>query len=222
MSFRSCGLVLFVVCAITVGCKHSRPLPQTEGGVEVGLRRGAAWSTLTVRPPYVIGPRVNLRLNKGQFTGSIDSRPVNIKADAQGLSGTGPLGNVAVDINGGPEELLIDGMWNDARVNFRITPQSLRGTIMVGVAGRHDPDTGRGRRFSNVLSCQYVLDKVEPDGTRSGTSICQGLPEETRLEVPRAAQGWLTRAELVVVLLSLFSSPPTTTMESTYPYSGGG
>jgi hypothetical protein len=220
MGFARWIVAVVVVCAITPACKHAEPLPQIEGGIEVGLRRGSAWSTLTVRPPYVIGPRVNLRLNKGQFSGTIDGRAVSIKADEQGISGTGPLGNVAIDINGGPEELLVDGTWNDSRVNFRMTPDSVRGTMAVGVTGPHDPDTGRGRRFSNVLSCQYVLDHVEPDGTRTGTSICQGLPEETRLEVPRAAQGWLTRAELVVVLLALFSSPPMTNMEAAYPYSG--
>jgi hypothetical protein len=187
-----------------VGCKTMEPLPEVAGGVEVGLRRGAAWSTLSIKPPYVIGPRVNLHLKKDLFTGSIDGRPVNLHVESDGIQGTGPVGPVAIDITDGPDKLVFEGSWNGQRAHFEVTPDSLRGSLPIFA----------GRAVSSAFYCQYVLDRVTADGARVGTSICNGLPEETRLEVPRPVLGWLTRPELVVVLLALFSSPPFTSLET--------
>jgi hypothetical protein len=195
--------VLVVILAAT-GCRTLKPLPEVEGGVEIGLRRGAAWSTLSVKPPYVVGPRVNLHLKKDLFTGSIDNRPLNLKIDAQGISGTGPLGAVAIDIDDGPDKLVFDGSWNGQRAHFEVTADTLRGSLAIY----------RERSFESAFYCQYVLDRVDSNGARLGTSICGGLPEETRLEVPRPVLAWLTRPELVVVLLALFSSPPFTSLET--------
>jgi hypothetical protein len=192
------------LAVVLLGCGAVEPLPDTRGGIEVGLRRGAAWSTVTVKPPYVIGPRVNLRLSRGLFTGAIDQGAVNLRADAQGLEGMGPAGQVAVDIEEHPDKLVIQGSWNGSRVHFEVTAASLRGTIALT----------HGAGLQDVFSCQYVLDKVEATGARTGSSICGGLPEETRLEVPRALGAWLTRQEMVVVLLALLSSPPFTKLET--------
>ncbi len=194
-----------VLCAFLVGCKSFEGLPEIQGGIELGLRRGSAWSTLTVRPPYVIGPRVNLKLKRGEFNGIIDGRPVNLKMGADGIVGTGPAGQVSIDIIDGPDTMTIEGTWNASRVHFQITAEALRGSIAIAQA----------RRLEDVFYCQYVLDRVEKDGSRAGISICGGLPEDTLLEIPRAIQGWLTRPELAVVLLALMSSPPFTTMERT-------
>lgn len=179
-------------------------LKELEGGVELGLRRGSAWSTLTVRPPHVIGPRVNLEIRKGVIAGSIDGRGANLKLDGTSIHGTGPMGSVAVEIADAADKTEIDGTWNGSRVHFTVSPESLKGTISIY----------QGRRFDQVFRCQYVLDRVEQDGARTGTSICNGLPEETRIEVPAKVQAWLTRTELVVVLLALLSSPPYTSFET--------
>jgi hypothetical protein len=204
---------LVTVAAVTAalfagGCREQlQPLPETAGGIEVGLRRGAAWSTLSVKPPYVIGPRVTLHLTKEVFTGSIDGEPVNLKVEADGIEGRGPSGNVSIDIEDSADKLVIEGSWNGQRAHFEITADTLKGSLAI-----------RSRRTLATASyCQYVLDRVGPDGSRLGTSICGGLPEETRLEVPAPVVGWLTRPELVVVLLALLSSPPFTSLEQGGP-----
>jgi len=193
-----------VVCSLVGGCQSGGGLPEVKGGIELGLRRGSAWSTLTVRPPYVIGPRVNLQLKRDAFVGAIEGRPVQLTIEQGEITGTGPMGQVNLSITEGPDELIVEGMWNGARVHFRITSHAMRGSIAVY----------QSQSFENVLFCQYVLDKVERNGSRSGMSICGGLPEDTLIEVPRAVQGWLTRPELVVVLMALLSSPPFTNMET--------
>jgi hypothetical protein len=195
-------LIAAAVLALA-GCAQTKPLPELEGGVEVGLRRGAAWSTLTVKPPYVIGPRVTLHLKKGALTGTIDGLAVNLKVEPDGVSGTGPLGPVSIDITDTGDKTEIEGSWNGQRAHVEITPDALKGSLAIY----------RGRSLASAFYCQYVLDRVESGGARLGTSICGGLPEETRLEVPALAFARLSRAELAVVLLALLSSPPFTSME---------
>jgi len=216
-AFVSSALLL----AALTGCKGAQPLPELEGGAEMALRRGSAWSTLKVRPPYAIGPRVNLHFYKqGQVSGNIESGAmvdprgrmdarmgaVKLTINEEGIQGSGPYGAVAVDVEEGPETLTFEGTWNDSRVSFKITNESFNGTIPIRRFGRTDTVGG-------ITSCQYVLDHTMPDGAREGTSICAGLPEQTRLEIPRKVHAFLTRKELVVVLLALLSTPPSTSME---------
>lgn len=196
------GTVVSVLLASVPACKQTQPLTELEGGAEVGLRRGASWSTIKVRPPYVIGPRINLRLTKGVFTGTIDGRAVNVRVDGYGLRGAGPNGAVALDIQDGPE-LVVDGTWNGARASLKVTNTDMRASLAIL----------QSRSLAGVNYCQYVLDRVESNGARSGTSICGGLPEQTTIEVPAQVQGWLTRPELVMVLMALLSSPPFSRME---------
>jgi hypothetical protein len=202
-----------LLAALLLGsCKPLQPLPEVQGGIELGLRRGGAWSTLTVRPPYVVGPMVNLQLRKGgAFVGTIDQRSVSLQIDQDGIKGSGPRGTVALDVEEGVNRMVIDGTWNGSRVHFDITEQSLKGTIAVYQVDRGA--TGPRPLFTETYTCQYVLDKVEKNGGRSGISICSGLPEQTLLEVPSTVQNWLTRKELAVVLLSLLSAPPYTVLE---------
>jgi hypothetical protein len=208
-------LAVAVVVA-TVGCKQTEPLPELSGGAELALRRGASWSTVKVRPPYAIGPRVNLHFDHGHVSGQLDPGGVmmenrigalSLTINEEGIQGSGPYGAVAVDVDDQPTQLTFDGTWNGARVHFVVTPDSFKGSIPVRRYGRSDSVSG-------VTTCQYVLDRVSADGAaREGTSICGGLPEETRLEIPRQVEAWLTRKEMVVVLLALLSTPPQTVME---------
>jgi hypothetical protein len=211
---RAKGLALIALVAGAAGCRAVEPLPELRGGAELALRRGSSWSTLKVQPPYAIGPRVNLHFNHGKVSGQIDAGvvmdsrigAVSLTINEDGIEGTGPYGAVAVDIEERPNTLNFDGTWNGSRVNFVITADSLKGTIPIRRFGASSSVAG-------VSSCQYVLDRVAADGAREGTSICNGLPEETRLEVPRVVEAWLTRKEMVVVLLALLSTPPQTSLE---------
>jgi hypothetical protein len=198
----------FLLAVAFGGCRSMQGLPQLEGGVEIGLRRGASWSTYTVKPPHVIGSRGSLELRRGRMTGSIGGRGVNLAITKDRISGHAG-GTVEIDIFGGPDDLDLEGLWNGARVHFRITPDSLRGTIT-----KIEADTNTlASVAATVGQCQYVLDNPEPDGVRTGISICSGLPEETRIEFPPEAQRWFTQTEQVAVLLALLASPPLTALE---------
>lgn len=201
LSFAAALLATAMVAVSS--CKSTHSLPESEGGIEIGLRRGSGWSTLKVRPPRIIGPRVNLKLGKGTFSGSIDGRPVNITMEPGGFRGMGPAGMVAVDVQEGADQLIVEGTWNGARVHFEITSETFKGSLAIY----------QGRTFDRVFYCQYMLDRVEKEIARVGISICNSLPEDTLLEIPREVVGWLTKNELVVVLLALLSSPPFTVME---------
>lgn len=204
------GLLLSSGLLIAASCGGGQMgLKELKGGIEMGVRRGSGWTTLTVKPPLVIGPRTNLSLRGSTFSGNIDGRPVKLYVDKGSIHGQGPYGNVNVEIYDGPDSMTIEGSWNDSRVHFKITAESFRGTIAVW--------NDNGGLLRNQQSCQYVLDKVDQDGSRMGVSTCTGLPEDTRIEVPAAVQDWLTRPELMVVLLALLSSPPTTVHESQWP-----
>jgi hypothetical protein len=227
-SARAIGFVVLAATLLGCGGPNNGGLPELAGGAEMALRRGAAWSTVKVRPPYAIGPRVNLHFfKKGMVSGNIDSgasmqpdptaamRPfapsnssgaLSLTINEEGIQGEGPYGGVAVDVEESPDTLNFEGTWNGARVTFNITATSLKGTIPIRRVGRVDSVGG-------VTSCQYVLDHVTSDGAREGTSICSGMPEQTRLEIPRQVDAWLTRKELVVVLLALLSTPPQGSLE---------
>jgi hypothetical protein len=178
------------------------------GGLELGLKRGAGWSTLMVRPPRVTGPNAMLELKRGHLVGTFQNRPISVDIRPDGLSGQiaggGPgseTGTVEVDITGGPEDLEVGGLWFGQRVHLAITPESLRGTISGPAAGH----------------CQFVLDRVEKGGGRAGTSICWGLPEPTVLDLPPALPQVLDRSQIVALVLVLLSSPPITSNEAARP-----
>jgi hypothetical protein len=59
-----------------------------------------------------------------------------------------------------------------------------------------------------------VLDERDRNGALLGTSICSGMPQRTRLEVPAAAAAFLTQPELVTILVAMLSAPPLDTTES--------
>jgi hypothetical protein len=191
------GGVLPLVLALS-GCAamSAAPSPQAKIGVDVGLRRGAAWTTFNVRPSRIVGSTASLELKKGQIVGFLDNKTVRLEVKPEELTGVAG-GRVALDIDQQPGSMEISGLWNDNRVHFEITPDSLRGTITGGSLGH----------------CQYVLDHTDGDGARSGTSICSWMPEETRLEFPSSVERWLGRGETVAVLLALLSSAPPTTAD---------
>jgi hypothetical protein len=140
---------------------------------------------------------------------------LNLTINDEGIQGSGPYGPVAVDIDDNPDTLTFEGTWNGSRVHFTVTTDTFKGSIPVRRIPRTDPFTGRPiEGLTDATTCQYVLDRVSADGiAREGTSICSGLPEQTRLEIPRQVEAWLTRKEMVVVLLALLSTPPSTIME---------
>src|SRR5689334_15009658 len=121
------AIATVLLAAATLGCHggaNEGGLPELAGGAEMALRRGAAWNTIKVRPPYAIGPRVNLHFKKGAVSGNIDSGTVmdgrisgvNLTIDERGIQGEGPYGTVAVDVEESPDTLSFEGTWNGSRV----------------------------------------------------------------------------------------------------------
>jgi hypothetical protein len=191
--------------------------PRAADEVDIGLRRGAAWTTFTLKRNRIIGATVGLEIKRGDVVGFIDGGAVRLKVTSEEVSGSfsrtdgvnplvrptvdmaGPTrgadgGRVQIDIDEHDGMLEISGTWGSDRVRLEVSPENLNGTISGRTLGQ----------------CQYVLDKTDQDGVRSGTSICSGLPEPTRLIFPKDIERWLTRGEAVAVLLALLSSPPPT------------
>jgi hypothetical protein len=228
MAWRNSGLkVVLVALALaspSIGCRQpgvgTAPAVRQAGDVDIGLRRGVSWTTFLLRRGKISGSTASLEIRRGQIVGFLDGGAVRLSAKPDEVSGSvgGGLenqgrgigddrraeidprntgGRVQVDIEEYDGKLDIGGTWNDDRVHFEITPEVLKGTI-------------RGRALGQ---CQYVLDHIDANGVRSGTSICQGLPEQTTLEFPKVVENWLTRGEAVAVLMALLSSAPRTSTD---------
>jgi hypothetical protein len=225
MAWRKTGLPVVLVAValgpLLAGCRQpgSGPSFQRQAGdVDIALRRGVSWTTFLLRRGRISGSTASLEIRRGKIVGFLDGGAVRLNAKADEVSGSvgGGMesrsgigddrraemdprntgGRVQIDIEEYDGKLDIGGTWNDDRVHIEITPEVLKGTI-------------KGRALGQ---CQYVLDHIDQDGVRTGTSICRGLPEQTRLEFPKVVENWLTRGEAVAVLLALLSSaPPTST-----------
>lgn len=197
---------------------------------------------LSIKPPHLNGPHFNMLLKDGVLTGTISggaapagSLRVNIADD--GADGHGPLGPVAMDFITTHDSTVADGMWNGHRIHIVFSRDSVKGTVADNsdILLRADPDAARGMpglRMRNGQrtpganaidplprnsSCEYFLTDVSPDGALTGGSICSGMPQPTRLEVPKMAQSYLTRPELVTVLVAVLSAPPTPPSEENGP-----
>jgi len=205
---------------------------------QIGLQRGGRWSVLTVKPPHLTGPQFNLLLKGGVLSGSISNGTapggnIHVSIAEDGAEGHGPLGPVAMDFISTPDSTTAQGMWNGHRVHIVFTKESVKGTIADNsdVMTRGDPDAAiRARtrqRMGNIAnsfdpsprnsSCEYFLNELASDGALTGGSIRSGMPQPTRLEVPSMAQTWLTRPELVTVLVAVLSSPPVGNAEENGP-----
>ena len=198
---------------------------------------------LTLRPPHLSGPQFHLLLKNSVLTGAISGGTapagtlrVNIKPD--GAEGFGPLGPVSLDFFSDESTTTAEGTWNGGRVHLVFSRDSLKGTVAAnsffyskthgsGTSGMEAFRNPRMRVFGRSadhidplpsdVSCEYYLDQLTPDGALNGGSTCAGMPQQTRLEVPRVAQAWMTRAELVTVLVAVLSSPPLVVAEDYGP-----
>jgi hypothetical protein len=209
----------------------------------IGLERGGHWSVLTVRPPHLSGPLFHLQLKDSVLSGAISGGAapagtlrVTIKRD--GAEGFGPLGPVSLDYDMDEARTEVGGTWNGGRVHLVFAQDSLKGTVAAnsGFYGRSNAAglgnmesfrSPRTRAFGRAadqieplpqdMSCEYYLDKLTPDGALNGGSICAGMPQQTRLEVPAVARAWMTHAELVTVLVAVLSAPPVVRAEQDGP-----
>jgi hypothetical protein len=145
------------------------------------------------------------------------------------------VGPVSLDYVNEDEGFVVEGMWNGGRVHLVFARDSLRGTVAANSLfySKTNPQSGEvmepfrnriGSVAADLLdplpadtSCEYYLTELAKDGALTGGSTCSGMPQQTRLEVPRIAQAWLTRAELVTILVAVLSAPPSPTSELNGP-----
>src|SRR5688572_28397230 len=186
-------LALVAASLVTAGgCAQSHsPVTRPATTPEIAVRRGAGWTAFTLKGTRIVGPSGSLEFNRGKLLGSIDERTIRMEIAAGMMTGIAG-GRVALDFHETNGIVEVSGVWNDDRVHFQITPESLRGTITGAILGQ----------------CQYVLDRTLADGARAGISICSGMPQETRLEVPPVIDKWLTFGERLAAILVVLSSPP--------------
>jgi hypothetical protein len=214
----------------------------------IGLQRGGRWSAISIRPPNLSGQLFHLQLRNSVLTGAVSggaapagSLRVTIRKD--GAEGFGPLGPISLDFETDEAATVAEGTWNGGRVHLVFARESLRGTVTTnsffysrsnggGVANMEsfrNPRVTRafGRAADTIepvpqdLSCEYYLDHLSSDGALNGGSICAGMPQQTRLEVPAQAKTWLTHAELVTVLVAVLSAPPVVISEDYGPRMDG-
>jgi hypothetical protein len=181
-------------------------------GPAIAMARGARWSGLTIHPPYLSGPLFMLTLQHHALTGWVsgESAPagaLRVAIDDDSASGYGPLGPVTMDFEGGDDRDAVQGLWNGRRVHLVIDAGGLRGTVADNsdLPRLVSPTREPAYRPS---SCEYVLDGRGSDGAFVGISICAGMPQPTRLEIPPAATAWLSRPELLTILTAFLSAPP--------------
>lgn len=197
---------------------------------KIGLKRGSAWSVVTVAPPHLVGPQINLKLHGGLLSGTISGGDapggaVHVKITGTGAEGFGPHGPININIHEERDRTVADGMWNGSRVHMAFSQGALRGTVASNSAfaaktnaielfgqemfrRRYNPMADRIDPLPTNASCEYFLGERTSDGGLNGGSICGGMPQATRLEVPLVIQKWMTGAELVTVLVAVLSSPP--------------
>jgi hypothetical protein len=210
------------VCLVGAGCgspaTHGRDTPR------IGLVRGDRWSELTLRPPYFNGRLFNLVLKGKVLSGSVSGGTapggaLHLKIDEDGAEGEGPLGPVAMDFTSADDATVAEGLWNGQRVYLEFRADSVRGTVAdnSGFSARSEAVRRTGRALeppARDTSCEYFLDHAGSDGALLGGSICSGVPQQTRLEVPAAARTLLTRSELLTVLVTVLSVPPVPASEA--------
>jgi hypothetical protein len=208
---------------------------------QIGLQRGGRWSVLSLKPPHLTGPQFNMMLKDGVLSGTISGGTapggtLHVSIADDGADGHGPLGPVSMDFITTQDSTIAEGMWNGHRVHIVFARDSIRGTVADNsdVMTRTDPDATRGMPGLRVRgvrvaganaidplprnsSCEYFLTETSPDGALTGGSICSGMPQPTRLEVPKMAQAYLTRPELVTVLVAVLSAPPSPQAEENGP-----
>ena len=236
MTAHRAGVAMALMLASSACSETGSSVRGGEDTPQIGLQRGGHWSVLTIRPPHLTGPQFNLLLKDHVLTGSISGGTapggnLHVAIADDGADGHGPLGPVSMDFVTNEDSTVAEGMWNGHRVHIVFRKESVKGTIADNSDSNSRSDPGstirgtamRGGGASMLdpaarnSSCEYFLTEVTIEGALTGGSICSGMPQPTRLEVPRLAQSYLTRPELVTVLVAVLSSPPVVASEEFGP-----
>jgi len=203
------GLVVATLVASGLGCSGpgTGVQPDKPKDLELAFQRAARWTGVVLQGSSLTGPRMNVRLKEAQVTGFIDGQGFSLDLDEQGLGGVGTSGNIAADVESVPGAVGISGTWNGSRVRLVADQKKIDGTVPI-LGGRGD------NTFVNVLNCQYQLERSETEpNVYEGVSVCQGLPEQTRIELdPRFWR--LEPRKAAAIILLLLQAPPRSYSEA--------
>jgi len=189
-----------------LGCQHGAgpgplaPLPEVEGGAEIAIRRGPdAGMYLKVRPPLVVGPYSNMVIRKGRISGIHCGGGLDVTAGPGRISGFGPGGGVVeMEVWGDDADVSVEGLWNGAYGHLESTPESLRLSLAL------NPTRVERGRVIGARHRSYSFRRAA-EGLFTGTPMVNGTAQWTTLEVGRNARAYLSREELLALVMMMFA-----------------
>ena len=196
---RLMAAVIVIGVAAMAGCSTLEPPAEVAGGVTMELRRGSSWRTLTVKPPFVRGYTAMLRLKDGALRGRLGAARLDLEL-RDGSIESRDRSPIEVEILDEGHGLILEGRWLGRPIRLHVGELGVRGSLWTLGGG----------------FCDFQLNEISPDGVLEGFSSCGGMPEETLVEVPPVLEKWLTRTEVVSLVLALLSSAPRTEREKVW------
>jgi hypothetical protein len=179
-------------------CAGRSSLAPGEQRPEIAIVRGTTWATYSFHPPRISGPTADLEFKDGRLRGFLSGNSLDLQIRNGEVSGYAPAGPVQADVIVDGIEAAVEGQWNGKPVNFRFSPEGAKGSITVA----------RGRMGVNDMACSYSFDKVQSDGSLTGSTTCTGSFQDVRLHVDPGVRNLLTPSELIVFLVAALGNPP--------------
>lgn len=213
-SFAAFGIgAAVVVLGLGLGaCSARQPEPprspatpaQVRGGAEIAIRRGPDMGLgLVVKPPYAVGPFSSMTIRRGRITGIHCGGGFAVRAEGDRIHGYGPGGGmVEMEVWGDATELNAEGLWNGAYGRFEVSPDVLKVSLAMGPTRVQ----GGGVRHARYRTFEF---RRGADGQFRGDFGGRPRLGETRQEVSLMLsdrlQAYLTREEMLAILMTLFS-----------------
>jgi hypothetical protein len=213
---RAPGTWLVIATVMAAGCaaemRAKRPQPMTplaevQGGAEIAIRRGPDMGlSLKVKPPYAVGPFSSMTIRKGRISGVHCGGGFAVTATPERISGHGPGGGtVEMEVWGDASEVNAEGLWNGAYGKLEATPERLRVSLAMA------PTVVRAGRVHHARYRTYTF-RRGADGLFTGDFAGRPTLYETRpgasLVISDRVHAYLTREELLAILLTLFAGAP--------------
>jgi hypothetical protein len=179
-------------------CQSFRPPPEVEGGPEIALRRYDGWSSARVKPPYMVGPDVSIKLAKGELRGTMAGLLTSLRFEKDGVTGMISGQAVEIDVARATGEIDLEGTWFGRTVRLIATDDRIRATVPSPRGGCcWDYAFQRREHGAQPGTVLYVDEHHGSTYTGSGAV----------LELPQQMLGWFSTAEVAVLLLVfLFAS----------------
>jgi hypothetical protein len=205
--------VMALAAAGLAGCgarapRALQPLAEVQGGSDIYFGRdtgaGFGWTQLKVRPPYATGPDSQMIIRRGKISGIQRGAGFSLETTSDSITGFGPGGPVEMEVWGDGIEMTAEGMWNGATGRFSVTPEGVTATL-----AERPSFVVRGQVIPAVYH-SYAFGRGA-GGVLVGSPERGGTSPATALEIAPDISRWLTRSELLAVLMTLLSRPPTPT-----------